>query len=148
MKREINVRMTAERAAALEAPIRAGYTWAMRPMQLDTEAMTPAAAWIAQHIDATYINDELLHHIGIRAVSGQSMAERDRQAGRSEDYIARMTEGYGETYAAEPMTVMITFPVYGRRHQRPEDVIEETVAELRKAGAAKLIADNGDTIEL
>lgn len=149
MKKQIRIRMTRERANEMGVEIRPGYVMGLVPVEMDLDAMTPAAAWIAQHITSTYVIDELRDQNGIAAIAGFSMMERDKAAGKSEECISAKAKGYLEYYTTKPMRIdEITFPIYGRAQKRPEDVIETTVDELRRAGAVRLEARNGDTFEL
>ena len=148
MKKTINIRMTNARAAELGQPTNPGFQTALRPMELDTDSMSPAAAWIVDHITSTYIVDEARDVIGIRAVSGQTMMERDIAAGRSPETVRAFAEGYGDVYTTQHMKTEIAFPIYGKRFARPEEVIEYVVRELIAAGAATLESDNGDTFDM
>ena len=148
MKKTINVRMTNARAAEMGLPTNPGFSTALRPVEMDTDALTPAAAWIVDHITATYIVDEARDVIGIRAVSGQTMMERDIAAGRDPESVRAFSESYGDVYTTKRMKTEITFPVYGTKFTRPEEVIETTVRELIANGAALLESENGDTFPL
>lgn len=145
MKKTIMFRMTPERAAELGQPVTKGYGYALRPVEIDTDTLTPAAAFIAEHITATYIVDEDRDKIGIRAVAGFTMRERDIASRVSREMIDAMSEAYGPIYNDDPMRIdEITFPVYGRNHKSPEEVIEITAKQLYKNGAVKLVASNGE----
>ena len=146
MKKEIRFRMTRERAAENGFTVRPRYEFGLVPCEIDTDSMTPAAAWIAEHITATYVVDEWRDKIGISAFAGFSMAERDRKSGRmSEEDIMRYAEAYGDMYTKDPIREdEITFPIYGRTYKRPEDVIERVAEELKRNGCVILKAANGD----
>lgn len=151
MEKTILMRMTAKRAEETGAPMRTGFGTAMRPVTLNLEEMTPAAAWIAQHITATYVIDELRDRIGIAAIAGFSMMQRDMNDWRyqhSDDFRAMVESrknAYGADYTDAPMRIdEITFPVYGSQFSRPEDVIECVARELESAGAIRLESKNGD----
>ena len=137
MKKTIYMTMTNERARQL------GYTprgdLAHAPIEIDLDALSPLARWIAEHITATRVYDEVRDVIPVYAVSGFSMAERDRRAGKTEAYIENMTKVYQEYYTRPMRTDGISFPIYGRREKRPEDVIEETARELAFCGAVRLV---------
>jgi len=144
--RRIMVRMTKERAYEL------GFTTSrslvVAPVDIDLSLLSPGARWIAEHITSTYVIDELFDIIGISAYASYTMAERDREAGKSEDYIAEKIRAYGESYAKEPMCIFeISFPVFGDARggtRIPEDVIENAYQQLVDGGAARLKAKNGD----
>lgn len=147
MKKTINMRTTSERAK--EYGFNPRRDLALIPVGVDTDLMTPAAAWIAVHITATYIMDELRDKIGISAIAGFSMQERDQRKGMNPDNIKAYANAYGVKYTTELMKIdEISFPVYGRSFSRPEDVIESVVNELRKSGAVRLVAANGDEFTL
>ena len=148
MKKTINIRMTNARAAELGLPTNPGFQTALRPMELDTDTMTPAAAWIVDHITSTYVVDEVRDKIGIRAVSALTMMQRDIAAGRSPETVRAFAEGYGDVYTTQKMKTEITFPIYGKSFRRPEEVIESVVRDWIAAGAASLEAANGDTFSL
>lgn len=148
MKKTVNVRMTGTRAAEMGLPLHPGFDLALRPVEMDTDSMTPAAAWIVNHITATYVVDEVRDVIGIKAVSGLTMKERDASAGRDPSAVRAYSDAYGEVYTTNPMKIDVTFPVYGNRFRRPEDVIESTVRELIANGAVSLESENGDTFAL
>ena len=136
MKKIIYMTMTNERARQF------GYTprgdLAHAPVDIDLDALSPLARWIAEHITATRVYDEVRDVIPVYAVAGFSMAERDRRAGRSDKYIASMTRCYERLYT-DPMRTDISFPIYGRGQKRPEDVIEVTARELTQNGAVCLV---------
>ena len=82
--------------------------------------------------------------IPIIAQAGYSRADLDRQNGVSEERIEHLHHCYGEIYSS-PIEITPTFPIYGRSHHRPEDVIEQTARELAANGAARLYdRDSGD----
>lgn len=144
MKKTIRIRMTNERCEEITGE-RGRYDLALPEVEIDLDALTPAARWIAEHITSTYVIDEYRDVIGIKAIAGFTMAERDRRAGKSEEYVKRFSETYGNVYAVDPMTITeISFPIYGKRMKRPEDVIEFAVNELRANGAVKLVHRNGN----
>lgn len=145
MKKTIMFRMTNDMAAKIGHPANPGFGLALRPMEIETENMTPAAAWIAEHITATYVVDEWRDKIGITAVAGSSMKDRDEARGVNADEIAKLSSAWGDAYTAPIKLPEITFPIYGKSHKRPEDVIEQTAKELQMHGCASLIASNGDS---
>lgn len=151
MEKTIFMRMTAKRAEETGAPMRPGYGTAMRPVTLNLETMTPPAAWIAQHITATYVVDELRDRIGIAAVAGFSMMQRDMNDWRYEhsaDFRAMVESrknAYGADYTDAPMRIdEITFPIYDSQFSRPEDVIERAARELESVGSIRLESRDGD----
>ena len=142
MKKTINMRAANERAK--EYGFNPRRELALVPVDVDTNLMPPAAAWIAEHITATYVMDELRDKIGISAIAGFSMQERDQRKGMSPENVKAYAAAYGDKYTSEPMKIdEISFPIYGRSFSRPEDVIESVVNELRKSGAVRLVAANG-----
>ena len=76
------------------------------------------------------------------------MAERDRKAGKSEDYITKVSLAYGDRYAKDPMRIInISFPVFGSAMsgtRTPEDVIEIAYQQLIDAGTVRFKAMNGE----
>lgn len=147
MKKTINMRTTSERAKEYGCNPRREL--ALIPVDVDTDMMTPAAAWIAEHITATYVMDEWRDKIGISAIAGFTMQERDQRKGMSPDNIKAYANAYGEKYTSEPMNIdEITFPIYGRSFSRPEDVIEHAARELKQNGAVRLVSANGDEFTL
>ena len=148
MTKIINVRMTPSRAAEMGQPLHPGFDLALRPVEIDTDTMTAAAAWIVEHITATYVVDEARDTIDINAVSALSMQERDIAAGMDIAAVNAYANAYGDVYTTDRIKTKITFPIYGKRFSRPEEVIESTVRELITNGAVRLEAANGDTISL
>lgn len=147
MKKTINMRTTSERAKEYGFnPLR---ELALVPVDVDTDLMSPAAAWIAEHITATYVMDELRDKIGISAIAGFSMMERDKRKGMSPENVKAYAAAYGDKYTSEPMKIdEISFPIYGRSFSRPEDAIEHAARELKQNGAVRLVAANGDEFTL
>ena len=137
MKKTIYMTMTSERAR--ERGFDPHLSLAHIPVEIELDALTPVARWIAEHITATRVLDEARDIIHVYAIAGFSMAERDRRAGRTEEYVNRMTERYGDYYTQAMRTDGISFPIYGRSHHRPEDVIEQTARELAQSGAVRLV---------
>ena len=142
MKKTIRIRMTNQRAS--EYGFNSGYELVLAPIELDLDVMSPGARWIAEHITATYIIDELEDVIDIIAVASFSMAERDRRQGKSKEYIDGKIKMFGDFYTDPIKSQQITFPIFGKRIKTPEEVIEITYRELVEGGAAKLVARNGD----
>ena len=135
-------RMTAKRARELGQPTMASL--GLRPVEIDLDALSPLARWIADHITATYVVDEYRDKIDITAIAGFSMAERDRRNGKSPEYVAAFSNAYGDDYAIKPVTEDVTFPIFGNTYNRPEAVIEQVAGELIRAGAVTLRASNGE----
>lgn len=137
MKKTIAMRATATRARE------AGYeprrsTLVMLPIEVDLEALTPAAKWMAEHINATYVVDEILNDCNIYAESTQTMQARDRAWGMEEDMVKKYAEAYESIYTDNLMRVRVTFPILSR--QTPEALLEETIKQLVSAGAARIIS--------
>lgn len=147
MKKTIRIKMTNDRCEQLTGR-RGRADLALPEVEIDLDTLTPAARWIAEHITSTSIMDEARDRIDITGVAGFSMAERDRAAGKAEEDIKRLSEAFGEYYSSAPMKTSVSFPVYGKAFQRPEDVIEATAEELRQNGVVQLIAGNGDRFDL
>lgn len=148
MKKTIRIRMTNERCMEITG-MRGKGDLALPEVEIDMGMLSPPARFIAEHITATYVIDELRDVIGISAISGFTMLERDRKAGKSEDYIKKFSRCYGPIYTDEPIRIdEITFPIYGKSFNRPEDVIEDSARQLINAGAVKLVAKNGDVFSL
>lgn len=149
MKKTINIRMTHRVAETLGFETISGCPVFLLPVEIDLDAMTPAGRWIAEHITSTYVVDEYRDKIGISATAGFSMAERDRRAGRSDEYVNSYARCYGDKYTTDPMKIdEITFPLLSNPTARPESVIETAAAELKRNGAVKLTARNGDEFAL
>lgn len=142
MKKTIRMQMTNQRAS--EYGFNSGYELVLAPIELDLDVMSPGARWIAEHITATYIMDEVRDIIGIKAVASFSMAERDRRKGKSKEYVDKRIQKIGEFYTDPIELSQIKFPIFGQRIKTPEEVIEVTYQELIEGGAAKLVARNGD----
>ena len=142
MKKSIRMRMTPDMARKLGyQPLHGGLCIA--PVEIDLDAMTPLARWIAEHITATYILDEAEDRIPIIAQAGFSRADLDRQNGVSEERIDHLHHCYGDIYTS-PIEITPTFPLLSAR-ERPEDVIEKTARQLAANGAARLYdRDAGD----
>lgn len=136
MTKEIGMRMTNERAKELGFSSTKSLVFA--PVKIDLDSLSPAARWIAEHINATYVIDEARDHCSIVAESTVSMGERDRASGKSDEYVGSLARAYGDAYTTDPMTTPVTFPIFGRGFRSPELVIEETVRQLRNAGAGRI----------
>lgn len=145
-KRRIRIRMTKKRAS--EFGFVTARSLAIVPVDIDLSLLSPGARWIAEHITATYVDDEYFDKIDISAFASFSMAERDRKAGKSEDYITKMSLAYGDRYAKDPMRIInISFPIFGSAMsgtRTPEDVIEIAYQELVDGGTVRFKARNGD----
>lgn len=141
MKKSIRMRMTSDVARKLGyQPLHGLF---LGPVEIDLDTMTPLARWIAEHITATYIVDEVEDRIPIIARAGFSRADLDRQNGVPEERIAHLHHCYGEIYAS-PIEITPTFPILSVR-ERPESVIEKTARELVENGAVRLYdRDSGD----
>lgn len=136
MKKMITMRATATRARE------AGYvprsTLVMLPVEVDLEVLTPAAKWLAEHINATYVTDEILHDCNIYAESTQTMQARDRARGMDEEMVKKYATAYGGIYTNDLMRIRVTFPIL--LQQTPEALLEETVKHLVAEGAARIIS--------
>lgn len=116
----------------------------MAPLEVEMEKLSPAARFIAEHITATRVYDEVRDVIDVWAESKFARADIDREAGKSEDYIKGMSSAYEDIYTKEKIRIKVSFPVYGNKHSCPEDVIEETITQLRNAGCARMFSESGD----
>lgn len=134
MKKTIRMLMTAKRAEALWYEV--SRELAIRPVEVDLERMSAAARWMAEHVTATHVCDEYLDRCCIISESGQSMAQRDRERGASEEKMRRMERMYGAEYTDRPMRERVSFQILSR--QEPEDVFEAAAAQLIRAGAVRL----------
>lgn len=141
MKKTIRMKATYQRA------VKEGYSpstpFSLPPVEVDLEALSPAARWIAERITATYVVDEWRDHCHIICEAGFSMAERDRAKGKSDDYIAKRTAAWEDYYATQKMKMELCFGTLG--YQKPEAVIEKAVQEAIDAGTAKFLWKNPDT---
>ena len=135
MKKMIAMRATATRAR--EAGYEPRSTLVMLPVEVDLEALTPAARWMVEHINATFVVDEILNDCNIYAESTQTMQARDRARGMDDDMVKKYAEVYGGIYTDDLMRVRVTFPILSR--QTPEAVLEEAVKQLVSAGAGRII---------
>lgn len=136
MKKSIRIAVSNPKAKALGIPCRST-RGVVAPFDVDLDALTPAARFVAEHITATYVMDEYTDKIPVMAVAGFTMAERDRAAGKSEEYISSFARGYGAFYDQDRMTMQISFPFYGMSMERPEDVIEEAVRQCIASGTVE-----------
>lgn len=142
MKKPIRMRMTPDMAKKIGYQPQHGGLF-IGPVDVDIDTMTPIARWIAEHITATYIVDDVEDQIPIIAQAGFSRADLDRQNGVTEDRIEHLHHCYGEIYTS-PIEITPTFPILSAR-ERPEDVIEQTARELAANGAARLYdRESGD----
>lgn len=134
----IRFRTSTDKASAIGKPCRSS-AGVMLPLEVNLSAMSPAAAWVAGHITSTYVADEVTDKCNVYAESGDSMADRDRKAGKSEKDIESMAKCYGDDYTSAKMRIRVTFPYYGKRMLCPEEVIEEAVEQCIKAGTKRFI---------
>ena len=142
MKKSIRMRMTPDAAKKHGFQPQHGGLF-IGHVEIDLDTMTPLARWIAEHITATYIVDEVEDQIPIIAQAGFSRADLDRRNGVAEERIEHLHHCYGEIYAS-PIEITPTFPILSAR-ERPESVIEQTARELAANGAARLYdRDSGD----
>ena len=146
MKKKIWMRATASKAR--EYGYAAGAAATMIEVEVDLDALTPAARWIAEHVTATYIKDEHLHKCKIVAECGWSMAERDRANGVTESLIQQRSEYLGEAYTARMQAgIADRFPTLSSNPETPEKVFEALVRDLHADNVVALHCD-GDTYDL
>lgn len=139
MKKSINMKMTNARAMEL------GYTphrdIALVPVEIDLDILTPAARWIAEHITSTHVMDEARDIMPVFAEDSMTIIERERAKGHSDESTIRFL---GEDNVNQRYHQPITFPVYGKKHNRPEDVLEEAVKQIVSGGARRIYIPNTD----
>ena len=141
MKKLIRARMTSDAARKLGyAPAHGGLF--IGPVEVDLDAMTPAARWIAEHVTATYVVDEVEDQIPVVARARFSREDEDRRRGTTEERIARLRECYGHYYT-DPIEIEITFPIYTGK-ERAEEIFEEVARQLTQNGARSLYVPGTD----
>lgn len=146
MKKSIRMRMTAEKAK--EYGYKPVHDLGVGAVEVDLDKLSEGARWIAEHISATYVIDEVSDRIDIKAVSDITMEERDRKKGVSEEKIAAFKRMYGSLYSEDKLAIdEISFPILSASKYNintPEGVIEKTYKELCDCGAKKLVAKSGE----
>ena len=154
MKKEIYFRMTTQAALQYGFPIPNVDAFSrsvlrLRPLEVDTEELSPVARWLAENITSTYITDDYLHKCTIVAIAGFTQKERDEKNGTiSKERIENFCTYYPE-YARDPMHELISFPILGWRLPTPKAVLEETARQLIDIGAVKLISrDFGTELDI
>ena len=146
MTKDIRIVMTNAKCYDLTGLISNGRA-AMPTVSVELDGMSPEARFLAEHITATRIVDEYIDHIDVKAVSSMSMADRDRAKGRSEEYIRKYIDAYGEKYT-KPMEECVSFPIYGNRYNSYSELFEDVVRECRYCGAVKFVTNSGESIDL
>lgn len=107
----------------------------MVEVNIDLDKLSLTARWLAEHVTATYIVDEYIDRIGIKAVDRFSDKDIDVLRGKPKEYIEQQEYLWGKWYLKKH-EIWVSFPIWSSGV--PENVFERAAQQLINAKAAEL----------
>lgn len=133
MIKKIRMRATAQIARDL------GYNphreQAMVEVNIDLDKLSLIARWLAEHVTATYIVDDYIDRIGIKAVDRFSDKDVDVLCGKPKEYIEQQERLWGEWYSKKH-EIWVSFPIWSSGI--PENIFERVAKQLINSKTAEL----------
>lgn len=145
MKKKIRMLMTS--AKAIDLGLHPHSEKVLAPVEVELDDLSPCARWIAEHITATAIIDEVTDQCHILLESDFSRMELDRQEGVSEEELQRRWEFLGNSYTAPRASIPFNCALVLGRSITPVCVFEALALQAKGSGAARMICD-GDSFDL